>query len=225
MDEQIREIRLRKHQEYQEYQNYLELNDQDNIHQIDKQNNYQTNYQTDNIIESTDKYDYQLDNPIVNIPAKVDQQKIYDNRHHQAANLIQKFIKKKLFYPECINESEISDIPPIYRIRINITELHINEYNETDIPENLLAYHRIIYNMVNYKSNVQILFRYCFDIRKLILDKNQVIGIYDNYYFLQPNDHIYLNKIWRKICGTTSESIIYMTNFEYYKSLSVDMYK
>src|ERR1700761_38526 len=47
-----------------------------------------------------------------------------------AIKKIQNFIRKNYFEPQCINELEMRSIPPIYRLRITITNHHVNEYSE-----------------------------------------------------------------------------------------------
>lgn len=150
------------------------------------------------------------------------------NPRSKAARTIQRFVKKHYFEPLCINEEDIDNIPPIYRIRINITNYHSLEYSEENIPANTLDMHRLIYKMLTQGPTTEpeiIYFRYCFDIRKLYPIKNQIFEIYNIFYFMQPNDHIRINATWRKINNETNESIRYLTSFEYYKSLSIDMYK
>ncbi|AYV85757.1 MAG: hypothetical protein Satyrvirus37_2 [Satyrvirus sp.] len=140
----------------------------------------------------------------------------------KAAITIQKFIKKHYFEPQCINDEEIKYIPPIFRIRIDITDQHIKEYTENSIEPGLLDMYRLINSACQKEKTI--LFRYCFDIRILYPMKDQIIELYDNFYFMQPCDHIRINNLWKKVNGTTNESIIYLSDFEYYKNLSFDKF-
>ncbi|AZL89487.1 hypothetical protein QKC54_gp0335 [Megavirus baoshan] len=144
---------------------------------------------------------------------------------NNAAKKIQQFIRKKYFEPECINQQNISNIPVLFRFRINITNIHINEYSEENIPQDLINIYRLSYDNIHYASNKTVLFKYCFDVRDLFPKRNQIIEIMGNFFFLQPKDHIEINKLWKKVNNDTPDSINYINNFEYYKSLSVDMYK
>lgn len=202
--EEIKLIRKKKHEEYMEY-----------IGQVQKKQNME-------IVKH--KYNELRLNKI-NIMANLRKKykHIFDTRE-RAAIVIQKFIRNKYFKPACINEDEIHLIPPMYRFRIFITSDHINEYNEEDIPENLLIMHRQIYKMTNQQNDRSILFRYCFDIRKLYPIRHNIIEIYDNFYFMQPDDHIRINKLWEKVNNKTNRSIIFYSMFEYHKSLSLDMH-
>ena len=107
-----------------------------------------------------------------------------------AVKKIQNFLREKYFEPRCVNDDEIAKIPSLYRLRINITNHHINEYSENNIEPELLDMHRIIYKMVEMSEQKYILFRYCFDIRKLYPMRNDLIELYDGYFFMQPDDHI-----------------------------------
>ena len=172
------------------------------------------------------KYDADLRQKKINIMTKINQRyhRSYPLSKSEATKIIQKFIKKNYFEPQCINEDEIKSILPLYRIRILITNTHINEYSEEGIPQNEIAMHRL-QHLSNKNNDKYIFFRYCFDIRKLYSQRNQLIEIYDNFYFMQPNDHIKIDRLWRKINGITNASIIYMSQFEYWKLLSIEKYK
>nr|AEX62959.1 hypothetical protein mv_R755 [Moumouvirus Monve] len=84
--------------------------------------------------------------------------------------------------------------------------------------------YRICYDNIYYDSDKTTIFTYCFDIRELYPTKNQIIEIDESYYFLQPQDHKNLEKLWKKVNNYTTESINYINNFEYYKALSKDMF-
>lgn len=143
----------------------------------------------------------------------------------KAATKIQRFIKNNWFGQKCINDDEIGQIPPLYRMRIYITNQHINEYSEEGIDRSMISTYRRIYNMnLGYPSRF-ILFRYCFDIRDLYFKRNQLIELYDSFYFMQPGDHARIESCWRKVNGETTESTIYLSNFDYAKSLAVDRNK
>lgn len=141
-----------------------------------------------------------------------------------AAITIQRFVRRVLFEPPCINSEEILGIEPIYRLRIFITNYHINEYSEQNVPADDIETHRTIYQVARSEPKV-IFFRYCFDIRKLHPDKNQIVELYDNFYFMQPEDHRRIDKLWARINGATSASIKFLNNFEYAKSLAIDKYR
>lgn len=145
------------------------------------------------------------------------------NKIEIAGRCINKFIRKHWLAIPCLNEESIVLIPGIYRFRINITNHHIYEYTENNIPDTKINTHRLLYqnNMKDLPKNI--LFRYCFDIRQLYPVRNQIIEIEDNFFFLQPDDHIKLNSIWFKVNGLTSASQIYLTKMEYFKSLSKDL--
>ena len=147
----------------------------------------------------------------------------------KAAFKIQKFIKKYWFCPECINTLEMRPIPPLYRFRVNITTYHINEYSEINVSNDMLKMHRLIHNMAlpftMKEEKPIILFRYCFDIRILYIQRNQIIELYDNFYFMQPSDHERIISCWNKVNGETNFSIRYLSDYEYVKSLTEDRVK
>lgn len=142
----------------------------------------------------------------------------------KAAIVIQSFVRKYYFRPDCINEEEIVLTPALYRFRINITSHHLNSYSEENLAEKSLPMNRLIYQMSRPSENKIIFFRYCFDVRKLH-QQHQIIELYGEYYFLQPEDHNKIKIIWDKVNGVSSGSITYLNSFEYYKSLSIDMKK
>jgi hypothetical protein len=207
IDEQLKLIRGKKHEDYMKHINALEDK---------KQHDYQKKIETDN------------KNKKISVLANLRQKYQYVfnlNTKERAAKTIQKFFRNNYFEPLCVNEEEIRNIPPIYRLRIFITIEHINEYSEEGITEDLLEMHRFIYKIAHTPSNKYIILRYCFDIRKLYPIRNCIIELYDGFYFMQPNDHIKINALWKKVNNKTNESIIFLNTFEYQKSLSVDMYK
>ena len=142
----------------------------------------------------------------------------------RAAIKIQKFIKKYYFEPICLNDEKINGIPVMYRFKIFITNHHVQEYHENGIDPEELKMHRLIYKIIRPVEKI-VYFRYCFDIRNLYPHRNEILELYDNFYFLQPDDHLKINNLWKKINGESNESIMYLNNFEYNKSLSIDMYK
>ncbi|QTF49170.1 hypothetical protein qu_278 [Acanthamoeba polyphaga mimivirus] len=214
MDDQIKEIRQKKHQQYLDHLNGIIPNNQD------KQNHIVV----PNLINQINPIN--ATNQINPINTTNQRNHVLDKiKFNYAAIRIQRFIRKKMFEPKCINEEEILSIPSIYRLRIDITDMHINEYNEEDIPNDILEYHRIIYKSINFSTDSTLFFRYCFDIRKLYPIRHQQINIFGEYFYLQPDDHKYLNCIWKKVNNITSESIRYLTDFDYHKSLSVDSHK
>ena len=91
-------------------------------------------------------------------------------------------------YANCININEIADIPPKYRFDVYITDNHVLEYSEENISDGNINLHRMMHSVI-YEDNSVILFRYCFDIRKIYPDRHKIIELYDNFYFLQPIDH------------------------------------
>lgn len=175
--------------------------------------------------------DEEINNKIVDVMGRLSNKykHIFNgDKKEKATYIIQKFVRHQYFLPECINNDEIQNIPPLYRFRINITNNHLNEYSEENISNDMLPTHRFIYKMtlpVISKMPSDILFRYCFDIRKLYTMRHQIIVLYDNFYFMQPDDHVRIIKCWNKVNGETHQSIIYLNNFEYYKSLSIDEYR
>lgn len=148
------------------------------------------------------------------------------NPREYAAYRIQKFIKNYWFSQKCINENDISVIPGIYRMRINITNYHTNHYTEADISSEMINMYRLMYNIshplsISGQPRVT-LFRYCFDIRKLYYERDNNIDINRELYYLQPEDHARIEIAWKKINNETNFSIRYMTQFEYDKSLTHD---
>lgn len=109
---------------------------------------------------------------------------------------IQRFIRKNYFSP-CINESDISDIPAMYRIRINMKS-SVDDSKDTFL-------------------------RYCFDIRLLHLIQHDVINLYGVNYYVQKKDIDRITVMWNKLNNNNNTSIIYLSNFEYYKSLGADL--
>ncbi len=154
--------------------------------------------------------------------------RIYDemtNPKIVAAKKIAAFLKENFFRSDCINENEIINIPPLYRLRISITNHHIIEYSERDIDPDMLDTHRIIHNTIVVMEEKYVIFRHCFDVRELYLKRNDIIELYDGYYFMQPEDHIRIINLWEKVNGNTNKSILYLQQFEYWKSLSADLLK
>lgn len=145
------------------------------------------------------------------------------NPEQRASNIICRFIKKWL-NKSCLNDNEIKYIPGIYRFRVDITDAHYKEYSEKNIPDNEINKYRKIYSLMLPKAT-NIIFRYCFDIRKLYPIRNEIIELFDEFYFLQPYDHLRLVKAWNKVNGETRNSIIYLSDMEYHKSLAVDIGK
>lgn len=139
-----------------------------------------------------------------------------------AGKKIVEFIREKYFRPECVNESEINFIPPLYRLRISITNHHIIEYSEKDVDPDMLDTHRIIHSTIGVPEEKCVLFKHCFDIRDLYPKRNNILELYDGYYFMQPDDHIRINNLWNKVNGETNSSILYLQQYEYWKSLSLD---
>ncbi|AEX61476.1 hypothetical protein c7_L412 [Megavirus courdo7] len=216
--DQIQEIREKKRAEYL---NYLKNNESNTVsNDITSDNNifnHKTNVAENEFnVTNTNNNTNNHDNIIPTITQEIE---------NNAAKKIQHFIRKKYFEPECINHQDISNIPVLYRFRINITNIHINEYSEENIPQDLVNIYRLSYDNIHYANNKTVLFKYCFDVRDLFPKRNQIIEIMGNYFFLQPIDHIEINKLWKKVNNDTPDSINYLNNFEYYKSLSMDMYK
>ncbi|XWV25274.1 hypothetical protein QJ856_gp0496 [Tupanvirus deep ocean] len=202
ISEQIKQIRIKKHQEYLDYCKRIEEKENESIKKIKEKE----------IMDKKITYLTNLHNKYKNI---------FDPKTI-AAKKIQNFVRKNYFEPQCINESDMIKIPPLYRLRITITNYHVNEYNEANVDLSMLDMHRLIYKMMVSADKKIILFRYCFDIRELYPQKNKIIELFDGFYFMQPDDHIKINALWDKVNGETNRSIIYMSQFEYYKCLSVD---
>lgn len=146
-----------------------------------------------------------------------------DDRKMFSIKKIQRYFKKK-YLGLCINESDIKDIPPLYRFRVAITNYHVIEYSEENIEDTIINMHRFIHEMFKPLEKQYVLFRYCFDIRILYYQRNNILELQDGKYYLQPSDHIRINKLWKKVNGSTDESIIFLSRLEYIKSLSIDKY-
>lgn len=139
-----------------------------------------------------------------------------------AIKKIQHYFKKK-YLKRCINESDIINIPAFYRFRVDITNYHLIEYSEDNVEDTIIDMYRIIHQMFKPKEK-QYLFSYCFDIREIYHQRNNPLELLNGKYYFQPNDHIRIEKLWKKINGSTSESIIFLSRMEYIKSLSIDKY-
>lgn len=105
------------------------------------------------------------------------------------------------YFKSCLNESEIRNIPGLYRFRISITPKHLLEYSESGVPSALIEEHRYLRNSIYEIDNIPDteIFRWCFDVRKLYPKRNQPFEIEGCMYYLQPDDHIKLHKIWNLI--------------------------
>lgn len=206
-EDQINIIRKEKHLAYVKYIDEVEEKEVE----LNKLN------QEKEFIAIKNKYMYMMANKYKYLfnPSKED----------RAATIIQRFIRRKWFGPLCINNDEISKIPPLYRIRIYITSYNIKEYMEENIDSTVVNAYRHIYNMNREDESKIVLFRYCFDIRELYHRRNRIVELYENFYFLQPYDHERIVSCWRKVNGETIESTNYLTNFEFTKSLVYDQNK
>lgn len=143
----------------------------------------------------------------------------------EAVATIERFFCKYYLMP-CLNEADIQDIPGIYRFRVTFTSYHTNEYSELDVPITMLETHRTLYEVVLASENhcqPERLFRYCFDVRELYPIRNQILEICTNqdsnyYFFLQPADHVRLDRVWNLVNGSTLASIRYMQAYELRRS-------
>jgi len=142
----------------------------------------------------------------------------------RAATTIVRFVKKHWFSPVCLNDNECQEIPGIYKFRLHITNHHIYEYSEKDVNASILDMHRKIYKM-NLPSQKIISFVYCFDVRKLYQIRHELIEIYGEFYFLQPDDHKRLINAWNKINDNTAGSQIFLNNLRFDKSAIADRRK
>jgi len=66
---------------------------------------------------------------------------------------------------------------------------------------------------------------YCFDVRKLYSIRHEIIEIYGEFYFLQPDDHRRLINAWNKINDNTSSSQIFLNNLRFDRSVVADRRK
>lgn len=121
------------------------------------------------------------------------------NKHILAANKIQQF------YKNIINKSinNHRNIKGIYKCRINFTTKHL--YNS-----------KLLQNLF--------LFQWCFDINVLIKIYKCRLSIYGHAFYLRPSDYDYIEKIWNLVNGKTANSIIFLSNMDYWKSCSVDLF-
>jgi len=90
------------------------------------------------------------------------------------------------------NLNDASNILPTYQFVIKFTNNHLIPYLEENIPTNQLKMHRLMHRIASTKPIVKCI--YCFDIRKLNSIRHQIIKVENNYYYLQPDDHIELEK-------------------------------
>lgn len=192
LDEQLREVREQKHREYLRYADQMERGSPGSH----RQNNADLGSAIAKKFGSLEKY--------------------------CAGKTIAKFIISHFFFPECINEDEVGAVPGIYRFRMDITNFHGLEYSERGLDGDALRMHREQQKMLHGTGHKILLFRYCFDVRELYPVRNQKIELYGEFYCLQPADHERLNAVWRRVNGQTPESIIYLGNLNYYKSLCHD---
>lgn len=140
-----------------------------------------------------------------------------------AATRIVRFIKDK-YLKKCINDEEINQIPGLYRFRVKFTNHHLINYSEKDIKKNMISSYRKAQIAIRKRKNKETKFWYCFDIRNIYHIRHEPICLYDEIYYLQPEDHQQLENIWRKINGETNYSIIFLGNMDYYKTLYIDKY-
>lgn len=137
-------------------------------------------------------------------------QKIKEYEDYFASNMDNKVLaaqKIKKFYSKIIKKSfnDGSAIKGIYRCRINFTLNHLSNHS----------------NKLNYCFN-KYLFTWCFDINKLIKIYKCRLFICGCVFNLLPDDHLYVEKIWNLVNGKTRQSIIYLSNMDYWKSCSID---
>jgi hypothetical protein len=135
-----------------------------------------------------------------------------------------KFIYRNWFEPVCLNEDVIVSIPGIYRLRVYITNYHLNEYTEANIDSDILDYYRHAQKTNRGDTEKVVYFRWCFDIRDLYPKRNEILEIDGEFYFLQPEDHVRLCNAWNNINGQTTKSIRYLSMLEYSKSVCSDFY-
>lgn len=119
-----------------------------------------------------------------------------------------------------INDQEILNIPGIYRVRIYITTAHLIPYDESNIEHDTIDIYRKMHLNATYDLK-KIYYCYILDVRKIINNYKSII-INNQEYYLQPNDYQKIQKIWKQVNCQTIRSVKYMSQFEYYKSLSIN---
>lgn len=204
--EQLNLVRQRKHEEYMKL--VYKEEERQRILLQEKQKEKELSKKVEILLKFSKKY-----RPL-----------IAPNKYEKSTKSIQRFVRRNYFTP-CINEEEIKSIPVMYRFRINITHQHLKEYSEDDIAPSAVEAYRQMYILAHAFDNKDVIFRYCFDIRNLYQIKNHIIEILEGYYFMQPEDLRRIESLWAKVNGETHRSIIYINQIEYYKSLSIDIYK
>lgn len=120
------------------------------------------------------------------------------------------------------------DIPGMFRFRVVLTSRSQCEYSED--PEFLydtdIQIHRIIYQSIVeqcpepiYRGDIVM------DIRELYAHKNEPIVVNNMIFYLQPQDHIRLEKQFNKIHGETPASVRFLQQLEYDRGLCEDYRK
>lgn len=190
-DEQLRLIRIRKNIEFDRYlaskgtyydESFGSRHNIDSGYTVEKQNLEEDKLLNQYVTESN----FESEKNLLDEPVEI------INSSGISLNDEEKF---------CLNYNDINHILPIYRFVINITNQHTNEYSEQGVNENLLEMHRHIYKITTPQDDNFPLFKYCFDIRILYPRKNNIIEIENNFYFLQPDDHVKINARWKEIFG------------------------
>ncbi len=171
MDNQIENIRKLHHEKYL---NYIKQTKQDSV--LNELSNENTMIIKDSINKDSERL--------------ADLKKIIDNSQiiveNDKSNI--SVDESNISFDECINQHESKNIPEIYKFDIYITTNHTLEYAENNISDENISLHRFMHNLI-HEASPRILFKYCFDIRKLYTIRNQNIELYNDVYFLQPNDH------------------------------------
>lgn len=236
-ENQIIVVRLQRHIQYLQHLVQKNIASESDIQEL-KQSQIQLqlvesnhNNNTNILLQNKPMIETQLPNnsndkvPIIETQSPNDfNDKVTKFIEKQAILKIQRFVKKKLFSSKCINDADISSIPIIYRFRISVTNCHKYKYSESDVDKTFLDAYRIIHNMAVNSDQSIVLFKYCFDIRKIYKIRNNGFMISNQMYYLQPNDHIRINKLWHKFNNNTNYSIKYINDSEYYKSVCFDKY-
>ena len=139
---------------------------------------------------------------------------------NKAATSIQRFVRSRLLGSDNINQDEIHEIEPIYRLRISITSDHENPYHEENLKEDQLEVVRLM--NITSTTDAMVEFKYCFDIKKLYPLRHHPHDILGSIIYLQAADHMKLEALWKNLNGASPQSVKYFQRFSYDRALVAD---
>jgi len=160
--------------------------------------------------------------------------KIFDKKNRIIEKFI-RFIRETYFKPVCnLTQTEINDIPPIYRYRLSLTDANLlNEIEDSLITEDQILEYSLMEYEKEYNKNIQKTLNESINQKYNVLIDLRIYGpnpdipiiINELIFYLDNKQKIDLIKQWNKVNPDTTSGHIYIQKLEFYKSLSKDLYK